>query len=530
MTSFRPNRPRRLKKLCAHMVSVALFVAAVVPSLALAMKIPEPTAQAVQEIVDALRHCRTNDAARITDERSLLALQTWVEIARHANYSGEEDEYLSYLEQRALDHLRRHGPEATVADAFRSLCLSISGMHVALQHMHHEPALVHNRYAWIPLLDSNNDYFGLGFALIWERGRWLSALGQQADQRFIPRTIPGKKLTAAFDADLAYWSEFDDQIPTCPIRPPHSNPLWDANKSDTAYEKTYADSVLEEDVNANTIGFLQRRALERYALGLQTPVSAVALALHAEVVMHSAFFSNGPGVGSAGWREQIKRAVAMARRAESLGAPLSRLGPAIRFAGELRLSGQGAFAVDVTEGKALIDWAARLGDSDAIHRKAQFVAYGLLGETVDCGAAAALLEPFVADSVWNSVERTVLILSNCPDPAQRNSKRALAVLNEYVRRSGAAAWLDTRNEPARAAATCQQQRELAAAASQSPPFRCRNATPEYTPSGFLAELVQAKTNRGADALDDAYSWVPAGASEDRISGGSLDFSCDLPFP
>lgn len=502
------------------------------PAAALAEPPPAPTEQAVKQVVDALRHCRTEDPAQVIDANSVAMLEYWLDAAAHARVEGDLTDYLSIYEQRALKHLRIQGSQADLSDAFRSWCLSTEWVHLALQQLQHQSALVHAEWAWIPLLDAQKDYYGLGVALVYQDGRWVTWLNQSLELDFIPETAAGRRLWQSFQSDQPYWSfdDDEDELVSCPTGSPTGLLTWTEAEAKQAFEAQWErESVQAADDETNILGYLQRRAMERYAMGREVATSPTALSLQAAATMHSAFFPNGPGTGSVAWRDQILRAVTMLRQAEALGAAMKPAAGLIRFAGMLQLTGQGAFAVDPIEGKALLAWAARLGDIDAIGEMVKFESYGLIGEAIDCGKAVRRLEANVAEGYWDDVETTARILSQCPVAEQRDGKRALALIEEYMRRTQTFSWMQQDVAQAQAAARCQLAREQALLDGTEAVDGCPEPTPEHDPSQYLAQLHAAKMARDEFEVESRYDSPPFPRREDQHSRGSRHFSCTLPL-
>lgn len=389
-----------------------------------------PTANDVARALELAQACEGVELSDILSETDLRRLQLLHDSARHASSLDAMDLY--WGDSVLLNRWRTQAAPPTLEQVFRDSCMRFPyPMAVIGSELHPGQAAVHENRAWVPLLTSDGDYFGIGLGFVREAGAWRWTEQIANNMHVQVRHPRHERLWRAIRAQSS--STFACEQARLP--PPPEPQDLDLERVDNALAQRSEDP-------ANIWGYLQRQAIRYYAgarIGNSAispdPPSPSAMALWAQTLYATLHFDGAPEIGTPLWDQRMSTAMDYAQRAMQSGIGAPNFAPLSIAQAERLLFHDPVPQRDAAIAALQPALAAR--DSHAQMLQALLLASAESGAAqVDCDAAVVgLLDGvgLLTSDDEESSRRDLLILAaqidlSCDVPDARRPQRALSTL------------------------------------------------------------------------------------------------------
>lgn len=402
-----------------------------------------PAGTLIAHALELIQHCDGPAVVDLLSETDLQRLRMQALAARsaeldHPIFAGTGP----YL----LKQWRTQAAPLTEQQLYKDECLAYpSDLKAVAGALRPGPAWMHENRAWVPLLSADDDYFGLGLAMVLEQGQWRLSLHTHTIAHVQIRHPAHAALWQRIDAqvDVPYRCE-DEKLPP----PPEPQEL----------DVVQLEAGLWEEDQANVWGYLQRQATRHYAGAPSATPTAVppvarpspsAQALWAQAVYSSLGFDDAPDHTSAQWERRLRNAVGYAQRAIDGGVDARELALPIVELAKWQLSRDLDSPANRQAALDILAPALAARASQALLMQALLLSDPVDGSKPQCTVAAeALVEAAASEALVEAaagidgessedgaealIDLAVTIELDCPDPAARRPEVALRLLGPDV--------------------------------------------------------------------------------------------------
>jgi hypothetical protein len=328
---------------------------------------------------------------------------------------------------RKIKALRKLGASLSLEDVASSMCQT-NNLHFWSKSLTVDEPIAGVPLAWVPLVGKDGEYFNIGLLFQIEAGIWRFNWSRSSGQSIL--VLPRQYDTIY--QQIAYATPHFDDIETlpatCTLAPP---PALTAVSKEAFYQLETGFSGEEKSLPGpkNRIGTLQRAAVKRYAEGIARRESGAAQALHAEVLVRSAYFESAANQSGKAQLSQLLDGFRYAERAHAKGIEVSRFSKLATLIARIYHFGTAETPVDLSQALKFYLVAANWGDADALVNATELSLAG--AGRLDCGALIKALSASIDDYASARNFALASLLALCPDAAYRNGTQSLKLLSEH---------------------------------------------------------------------------------------------------